>query len=459
MAKKHSVLQDLSDKKLSALFWQYALPAIIGTSVSTLYNIINGVFIGHWIGKEALSAAGLILPVMNMAAAIGMLVGVGSASRISIYLGLKEQNKAEQIAGTSLMLTLLLSGLILSILFIFLDPILMFVGASEVTLPYAREFLQIFLPGSIFLTLAFNYNNMMRACGYPFKAMVTMFISVIVNIILAPVFIYWLGWGMRGAAVATTISMAVSFAFVMLHFTSKNSEIRLKKENFKLPLDSVKAIISIGLSPFCMQIAASAVIILINFQINRYAPAAGVIGDDAIGAFANANRLITLIIMIVIGLNQGMQPIIGYNYGAKNYTRVKETFIYAVKVATCITTTGFLLGMFAPELLVMAFSPDPEMIRLSATALRYITISFAFIGFQMVTTSFFQCIGMAKISIILSLSRQVLILIPVLIIMPMLFGLDGVWIASPVSDIFATFISAYILYLQIQKIKATGVTL
>ncbi len=445
--------QELSHKKISRLFWQYALPAIIGTVVNTLYNIIDGVFIGHWVGKEALSGLGVILPVMNLAAAFGMLVGIGSASRISISLGLKDYDTAEKIAGTSLILSLVLSGTLLGLLLIFLKPVLMFVGASEVTYPYARDFLQIFLPGSIFLTLCFNFNNLMRACGYPFKAMITMFISVIANIILAPVFILWLDWGMKGAAIATTISMFIGFVFVIEHFTRKNSPVRLRKKNIKLKLDVVKSIVSIGMAPFCMQVGASVIVVLINFQLHRYAPLSHILGDDAIAAFSNANRLIMLVIMVIIGLTQGMQPIIGYNYGAANYERVKETLIYAIKAATCITTLGFLMGFFIPEFLVSAFSPDHEIINLSATALRYITLLFAIIGFQIVVSSFFQCIGMAGKSIFLGLSRQILILIPALLILPVFLGLNGVWLAAPLSDLLSAVIATYLLIGQLKTFR------
>lgn len=445
--------KDFTDKKISSLFWQYALPAIIGTTVNTLYNIIDGIFIGHWIGREALSAAGLILPVMTIAAAIGLLVGVGSASRISIFLGQKNQEKAERIVGSSFLLTLVLSGSVLALLLIFIDPLLYVVGASSITHIYAKHFLQIFLPGSLFLTLSFNYANMMRACGYPLKAMLIILSTVIANIILAPIFIKVFDWGMRGAALATTLAMMLSFVLVMVHFTSKKSAVRLRLKNIRLDKESILNILSIGMSPFAMQVATSVVVVFINWQLNHYAPLSGISGDDAIAAFSNANRLITLVVMIVIGINQGMQPIIGYNYGAQNYQRVKETFFYAVKVATTITGIGFLLGMFIPDILVSAFTSEQDIIHLSSTALRSITLLFVLIGFQMVTTSFFQCIGMARISIILSLSRQVLILIPTLYILPLFLGLKGVWLAPPVSDLLASALAFFVLHWYFKSIK------
>ncbi|OCL24451.1 MATE family efflux transporter [Gilliamella sp. wkB171] len=454
MTHSQDVYNDFRNKKISWLFWQYALPAVIGTIVNTLYNIIDGIFIGHWIGREALSGAGIILPVMNLTAGIGMLVGIGSASRISIFLGRGETDKAEKIAGTSFMLTAVLSGITLASLLYFVDPVLHFVGSSPTNHQYAKEFLQVYLPGSIFITLTFNYNNMMRASGYPFKAMVTMFISVIANIILAPIFIIGFGWGMRGAAFATTLSMFISFLFVMQHFISRNSNIKLYRCNFRLNWIYIKSILSIGMSPFAMQVAASIVVVFINWQLTHYAPLSNVSSDDAIAGYSNANRLITLIIMIVIGINQGMQPIIGYNYGSKDYLRVKATFFYGVKVATVITSIGFILGFFVPDVLVRAFSSDEDLVHISAIALRYTTLSFAFVGFQMVTTSFFQCIGMAKISILLSLSRQILILLPTLYLLPLCFGLDGVWASSPTADLLSTGVAFTVLFWYFKSIKS-----
>lgn len=453
MSKSHSALENLSTQKISSLFWVYALPSIIGATVNPLYNIVNGVFIGHWIGEHALSATGAILPVMNLAAAVGMLVGVGSATWMSLYLGRGDHHKAERIVGTSFLLSLVLSSIVLGLLLCFLKPVLMFVGATEATYPYARDFLQIFLPGSIFLTLAFNYNSMMRATGFPIKAMITMFISVIANVILAPVFIYWLGWGMRGAAVATTISMAISFVFVMQHFINKNSPVRLRKRNIHLGWESTKVILSIGLSPFCMQVAASAVIVLINAQIHRYAGVAGVGVESAVAAFSNVNRLTMFIVMVVIGLNQGMQPIISYNYGAKYYERVRHTLLYAAVVATCVTTIGFVLAVFFPQWFVKAFTINESIIRLSATALRYVSLAFVVVGSQMVVTAYFQSIGKPKISIFLSLTRQLIFLVPLLVILPLFWGLDGVWIASSVSDILAFLTAMAMLRWHFRQIR------
>ena len=446
-------VEELENKKISKLLWQYALPAIIGTMVNSLYNVIDRVFIGHWVGDNALAGLGLVLPIMNITAAVGMLVGAGSASRISIYLGKKDLNTAEKIAGTSFLMTLILTGIVIIALLIFLKPVLMFAGASEVTYPYARDFLIIFLPGNIFLSLCFNFNNMMRASGYPKKAMITMLISVVANIILAPIFIHVLGWGIKGAAIATVISMVIGFCFVMEHFMNPNSFIKLRLKNFQLDKKIMWDITSIGMSPFLMQVAASAVIFMIIHQLRTYAGGNSHMGDMAIGAYTIANTLVMLIAMIVIGLTQGMQPIVGYNYGAKNFERVKETLIYTIKVGVAITCFGAVLGLFFPHLFVKMFGPGPDLSELSANALRLMVICFPVVGFQIVVTNFFQCIGQAGKSIFLSLTRQFLFLVPALIILPHYFQLNGIWLSIPLADLLATITTAILFIMQIRLWK------
>jgi len=371
MLKTTANIGELGNGNVNKLLWQYALPAIIGTMVNSLYNIIDRIFIGHWVGDDALSALGLILPIMNLTAAVGMLVGAGSASRISIALGEKDHETAEKIAGTSFLMTLVLSGGAIAAIFFNLKPILYFAGASDATYPLARDFLVIFLPGNLFLSLCFNFNNMMRASGYPFKAMITMLISVVANIILAPIFIKGFGWGIKGAAAATFGAMVIGFLFVMHHFLNKNSFIRLRLKNIRADKKIIMSVTSIGLSPFLMQVAASAVVFFIIAQLRFYAGSDSHEGDIAIGAYTIANTLVMLIVMVVIGLTQGMQPIVGYNYGAKKYDRVKDTLIYTIKVATGITCFGFVLGFFFPHLFVGIFGPGEKLANEAATALRY----------------------------------------------------------------------------------------
>ncbi|MBD8387960.1 MATE family efflux transporter [Dysgonomonas sp. BGC7] len=446
---KTANIDELENKKINKLLWQYALPAIVGTMVNALYNIIDRVYIGHGpdLGDHAIGGLGIVLPVMNLTAAVGMLVGAGSASRISICLGKGDKETAEKIIGNSFLMTLLFTGTLVTLLFIFLDPILRTVGATEETFPYAKEFLQYYLPGNIFLTMCFNFNSMMRASGYPAKAMYTMLIGVIANIIIAPIFIFVLKWGIKGAAIATIISMFIGLCFVMYHFMNANSMLRLRRKNIGLDPKIVWAVTSIGMSPFFIQVASSIVVFFINYKLRTYG------GNIAIEAFAIANTLIMIIIMIMVGLTQGMQPIVGYNYGAKRITRVKETLNYTIKVGIIIGCVGLAIGLLLPEIVVKPFNPSPPLAAESAKALRIVTLMLPLVGFQIVVTNFFQCIGMAGKSIFLSLTRQFLILLPALFILPQYFELNGVWASIPVADFLATLLTAMMFIWQIKTFK------
>lgn len=436
---------ELETKKISKLVWDYALPAIIGTMVNATYNIVDRVFIGQGVGALAISGLAVTFPVMNLTAALGMLVGSGASSRISINLGKKDPERAERILGNSFLLTIVLNLIFITLLMIFLEPILMAFGASEQTLPYARDYLQIILPGNIFVTMTYSFNSMMRASGYPQKAMYTMLIGAVLNMILDPIFIFIFGMGIAGVAWATVISMFLGMLFVMHHFTRKSSSLRLRKKNLRLEKDILIAIVSIGLSPFFMQVAASGVAVLMNTSLKTYG------GDLAIGAYGIMMSLLMLISMFVIGLNQGLQPIIGYNYGAEIYERVKSAFYYGLKIATVVTTLGFLFGMFFPRMFAKAFTSDLQLLDLAENAMRISIIAFPLVGFQIVISGYFQSIGQAKKSIILSLSRQVIFLIPSIIILPRLFGLDGVWAATPFSDFLASLL-AFTFFIRQRKV-------
>lgn len=446
---KTANIDELENKKISKLLWQYALPAIVGTMVNALYNIIDRIYIGHGpdLGDHAIGGLGIVLPIMNLTAAVGMLVGAGSASRISICLGRGDKATAEKIIGNSFLMTLILTGTLVTLLFIYLDPILMMIGATEETFPYAKEFLLYYLPGNIFLTMCFNFNSMMRASGYPTKAMYTMLIGVVANIIIAPIFIFIFKWGIKGAAIATIISMFIGLCFVMYHFMNKNSMLRLRKKNLGLDPKIVWAVASIGLSPFFIQVAASVVVFIINNKLKVYG------GNVAIEAYAIANTLVMIVIMIMVGLTQGMQPIVGYNYGAKRITRVKETLNYTIKVGVVIGIVGMAIGVLLPHVIVLPFNPSSALAAESAKALRIVTIMLPLVGFQIVVTNFFQCIGMAAKSIFLSLSRQFMMLIPALIILPRIFGLDGVWYSLPVADFLSTALTALMFIWQIKSFK------
>ena len=438
---------ELETKKVSKLVWDYALPAIIGTMVNATYNIVDRVFIGQGVGALAISGLAVTFPVMNLTAALGMLVGAGASSRISINLGKKDHKRAEKILGNSFLLTILLNLVFITLLMIFLEPILMAFGASEQTLPYARDYLQIILPGNIFVTMTYSFNSMMRASGYPQKAMYTMLIGAFLNMILDPIFIFVFDMGIAGVAWATVISMFLGMLFVMHHFTRKSSSLRLRKKNLRFEKDILIAIVSIGLSPFFMQVAASGVAVLMNTSLKNYG------GDLAIGAYGVLMSLLMLISMFVIGLNQGLQPIIGYNYGAEIYDRVKAAFYYGIKIATVVTTFGFLFGMFFPRLFARAFTSDVQLLDLAENAMRISIVAFPLVGFQIVISGYFQSIGQAKKSIILSLSRQIIFLIPSILVLPGLFGLNGVWAATPVSDFLAAILAFTFLVRQRKVLK------
>jgi len=446
---KTANIDELENKKISKLLWQYAIPAIVGTMVNALYNIIDRIYIGHGpdLGDHAIGGLGIVLPIMNLTAAVGMLVGAGSASRISICLGKGDKETAERIIGNSFVMTLLLTGTLVTLLFIFLDPILMRIGATEETFPYAKEFLLYYLPGNIFLTMCFNFNSMMRASGYPTKAMYTMLIGVVANIIIAPIFIFVLEWGIKGAAIATIISMFIGLCFVMYHFMNKNSMLRLRKKNIGLDPKIVWAIASIGMSPFFIQVAASIVVFFINNKLKEYG------GNIAIEAYAIANTLVMIIIMVMVGLTQGMQPIVGYNYGAKRIERVKETLFYTIKVGIIVGCVGLAIGMLLPDIIVKPFNPSAPLAAETTKALRIVTLMLPLVGYQIVVTNFFQCIGMAGKSIFLSLTRQFLMLLPALFILPNMFGIDGVWYSLPTADFLATALTAILFIWQIKTFR------
>ncbi len=407
--------------------------------VNTLYTIVDRIFIGQGVGPLAISGLALTFPITTLASALGMLVGAGAAARISISLGEKRKDIAERILGNSLLLIIILNAVFISLIYAYIDEILFAFGASENTLPFARDYLQIVLLGNVFISLCYSFNNMMRASGYPRKAMITMMIGAVLNLILDPIFIYVFNMGIAGVAFATVISMFIGMLFVMHHFVQKNSLIQLKFSNIRLNKDIILAIISIGLSPFSMQVAASAVAVLLNTSLMKYG------GDLAIGAFGILNSMLMLIVMLVVGLNQGIQPIIGYNYGAKKHGRVRETFYYSIRVATIITSVGFVIGVFFPRLFANAFTTDSVLLDIAENGIRIATVSLPLVGFQIVASGFFQSIGRAKESIIQSLSRQLLFLAPLLLIIPRIFGLNGVWLSMPVSDFFAAMLSFYLV--------------
>ena len=400
----------LGTEKIGKLLMQYAIPAIIAMTASSLYNMVDSIFIGHGVGAMAISGLTLTFPLMNLAAAFGSLVGVGAATLVSVKLGQKDYDTAQRVLGNVLVLNIII-GLAFTVLtLIFLDPILYFFGGSEATVA-----------------------------------------TVVINTILDPIFIYGFGWGIQGAAIATITAQVIALLWQFKLFSNKDELLHFHKGIFRLKKKIVFDSLAIGMAPFLMNLAACFIVILINKGLKQHG------GDLAIGAFGIVNRLVFLFVMIVMGLNQGMQPIAGYNFGAKQYPRVTQVLKITIYAATIVTTIGFLMGMFIPQLAVSIFTTHEELVNISAKGLRIVVMFFPIVGFQMVTSNFFQSIGMASKAIFLSISRQVLVLIPCLLILPRFYGQLGVWISMPISDLIASLIAGGMLWWQFRQFrKATA---
>lgn len=440
----------LGTESIGKLLMQYAVPAIIAMTASSLYNVVDSIFIGHGVGTMALSALALTFPLMNLGAAFGALVGVGAATLISVKLGQKDYDTAQRVLGNVFVLNILLGLAFTVIVFPFLNPILYFFGGSDETVEYARQFMEIILLGNVVTHLYLGLNAVLRASGHPKQAMYATIATVAINTILAPIFIFMFDWGIRGAAIATVSAQVIALLWQLKQFNNANELLHFRRGIFRLKRKIVFDSLAIGMSPFLMNLAACLIVILINQGLKKYG------GDLAIGAFGIVNRLVFIVVMIVMGLNQGMQPIAGYNFGAKLYDRVNKVLKLTIIYATCVTTFGFLVGMLAPNLVVGIFTSDAELTELSATGLRITVMFFPIIGFQMVTSNFFQSIGMAGKAIFLSLTRQMLILLPCLLILPHFFGVAGVWYSMPVSDLLASLIALVMLVYQFRKFKTAA---
>lgn len=437
---------DLGVEKLGKLLIQYSVPAIIATSAASLYNIIDRIFIGQGVGPLAISGLALTFPLMNITAAFGAMVGVGASAMVSIRLGQNDRKGATLILGNAVMLNIILGIAVAVITFVFLDPILFALGASKDTLPYAKEFMQVILVGNVFTHLYLGLNNIMRASGYPGKAMVTTLITVGINLALAPLFIFVFHWGIRGAALATVIAQAIGTFWSVIHFSKIGSFVHFLPGYMRLKKVIIRDIISIGMSSFIMLLSASVVISILNLGLGKYG------GDYAIGAFGIINSIGNLTVMVVIGFNQGMQPIVGYNYGARQIPRVLRTFKLTIFAGTGVTFFGFLLAEIFPQQIASVFTSNNELITLAVNGMRLNMMMFPIIGFQVVASSFFQSIGKAKVSIYLSLTRQVVFLIPALLILPRFLGLNGVWLGAPVADLTSSLLTLFVLKWQLNKI-------
>lgn len=441
----------LGTESIGKLLMQYAVPAIIAMTASSLYNMVDSIFIGHGVGTMAISGLALTFPLMNLAAAFGSLVGVGASTLISVKLGQRDYDTAQRVLGNVFVLNILLGLAFTLVVMAFLDPILYFFGGSDQTVGYARDYMQIILLGNAVTHLYLGLNAVLRSSGHPQKAMYATIATVVINTVLDPVFIYGFGWGIRGAAIATIVAQVISLAWQFKLFSNKEELLHFHRGIFRLKRKIVFDSLAIGMSPFLMNLAACFIVILINQGLKEYG------GDLAIGAFGIVNRLVFIVVMIVMGLNQGMQPIAGYNFGAKLYERVNKVLKLTIVYATVVTTFGFLVGMLVPDLVVGIFTSDAELIDISARGLRIVVMFFPIIGFQMVTSNFFQSIGMAGKAIFLSLTRQMLILLPCLLILPRFFGVAGVWYSMPMSDVLASLIALVMLVMQFRKFKAAAV--
>ena len=442
----------LGTEKIGKLLMQYAIPAIIAMTASSLYNITDSIFIGHGVGALAISGLALTFPLMNLAAAFGSLVGVGAATLMSVRLGQKDYDTANKILGNVFVLNIILGLAYTVVVLSFLDPILYFFGASDATLPYAHQYMEVILLGNVVTHMYLGLNAMLRSTGRPQKAMYATLFSVLINIVLNPLFIFVFKWGIQGSAFATVISQTAMLVWQITIFSDKNHFIHLKKGVFKLQRKIVVDSLAIGLAPFLMNAASCIIVVIINQGLIHYG------GDLAVGAYGIVNRMTFLFVMITMGFNQGMQPIAGYNYGAGQYARVTEVLKKTILSATIVMTSGFLIGELFPHAVASVFTTDKKLIGLAVEGLRIVFIFFPIVGFQMVTSNFFQSIGMSGRAIFLSMTRQLLFLIPCLLILPPLFGVRGVWFSMPSADLAASIVSAFMLSSQFRQFKKHAAT-
>ncbi len=438
---------ELGTKPVGKLLMQYSLPAVVAMTASSLYNMVDSIFIGQGVGPMAISGLALTFPFMNLAAAFGAAVGVGASTSISVKLGQKDYQTAQHVLGNTVTLNLII-GIAFSIVsLLFLNPILYFFGASEQTLPYARDYMVVVLAGNVISHMYFGMNAVLRAAGKPRHAMKATIFTVVLNTVLDPLFIYPMQLGIRGAAYATILSQLLALVWQMRLFSRKDELLHLRRGIYRLERRIVENILAVGLSPFSMNVCACIVVIFVNKGLLEYS------GDLAVGAYGIANKVCFIFVMVNMGLNQGMQPIVGYNYGALKLDRMMKVLNLSIIAGTGITTCGFLVAELIPEPCARLFTTDPELIRLSVNGLRIMMAAFMLVGSQMVITNFFQSIGKAKVSMFLSLSRQMLFLLPMLLVMPLFMGVDGVWWAMPVSDTIAEIVTVALMMSYMRKFK------
>ena len=438
---------ELGTKPVGKLLAQYALPAIIAMTASSIYNMVDSIFIGQGVGALAISGLALTFPFMNLAGAFGAGVGIGASTYLSVKLGQKDYSTAQHILGNTMTLNVIIGLAFGIICLIFLDPILYLFGASETTIPYARDYMVVILAGNVLSHTYLGMNAVLRAAGKPREAMYATMFTVILNTLLDPLFIYTFDLGIAGAAWATILAQTVALVWQLRLFSDKKQLLHFKKGTYKPDSYIVKNIIGIGLSPFSMNVCACLVVIFINRGLMQYG------GDMAVGAYGIANKVAFIFVMVNIGVNQGMQPIAGYNYGAMKFDRLIRVLNLAMLSATCVTCLGFLVAMAFPWQCARLFTTDATLMALSVNGIRIMMAVFPIIGSQMVITNFFQSIGMAKISIFLSLSRQLLFLLPCLLVLPRFWGVDGVWWSMPIADCISFIVAWWFIIIYMRKFK------
>jgi len=447
MDNKQSALE-LGQKPVGRLLAQYALPAIVAMTASSLYNIIDRAMIGQVVGPEAIAGLGITFPFMNLSAAFGAAVGVGASTCISVKLGQRDYKTAEHLLGNTVTLNLIIGFVFMLVCLVFLNPILRFFGASDVTLPYAREFMIVILLGNMVTHMYFGMNAVLRAVGKPRHAMYATLFTVACNIVLVVLFVWWFRWGIRGAALATITSQSLALCWQMWIFSDKRELLHLKRGIYRLKAQLVRNIIAIGISPFLMNVTSCIIVIFMNNQFVHYG------GDMAVGAYSIANSVVMVFFMFVMGMIQGMQPIVGYNFGAEHFDRMFRCLWLTITVATCILLAGWALSMLFPREIARIFTTDETLMNLAARGIKLDMLVFFVVGSQAVITNFFQCIGKVKISIFLSLSRQLILLLPMAYVFPLFWQLDGVWYAMPASDFGSFAMTIPMLWWYMRRLKA-----
>lgn len=439
--------KQLGSERVGTLLLKFSIPAIIGMLVNALYNIVDRIFVGRGVSPLAISGIVIAFPITIVIMAFGMLVGIGASALVSIRLGQQRKDEAEQILGNAFMLNIIISLILTTLGLVFLDPILKIFGASSTVLTYSKQYTSIILYGVIFQNMAFGMNHNIRAQGNPTAAMLTMLIGAVLNTILDPLFIFVFHMGIQGAAIATVISQIVSAIWVLSYFFRGKALLKIHRKNLKLRKNIILGIFSIGVSPFAMQLAASVINIILNSSLIKYG------GDIAVAAMGVINSVAMLILMPIFGINQGVQPIIGFNYGAEQFDRVKKALKLAILGATAISTTGFLIVELFPSLIIGLFGKGTDLISVGSRGIRIFLSMLPIIGFQIVSANYFQAVGKPKHSMFLSLSRQVIILIPLLLILPGILRLDGVWIAGPASDFLSSLLTAFFIIREMKNLN------